>query len=105
MSYGIRRNDQVIVTAGKDRGKTGRVTRVQSAKNRVVIEGINIVTRHLGQQNNVRQGGPVQQEAPVHISNVKIICPGCNKSSKIKARFLEDGSKVRICQACSEVLE
>ena len=99
MSFGIRRNDQVLITAGKDRGKQGRVIRFEKKKNRV------FVTRHLGHQHGVRQSGLTTQEAPLDMSNIRIVCPTCNKPSRVGTRILEDGSKVRICKACDEVLE
>lgn len=105
MSVRIRPNDLIAVTAGKDRGRQGRVMRVLPKEEKVIVEGINFVTRHIGHRQNVRQSGRTQQEAPLHISNVKIVCPGCNKPSKLGSRILEDGSKVRVCKACNEVLE
>ena len=105
MAFGIRRNDQVLITAGKDRGKQGRVIRFEKRKNRVYVEGLNLVTRHLGQQRGVRQSGLTTQEAPLDMSNIRIVCPTCEKPSRIGTRILEDGSKVRICKACDEVLE
>lgn len=105
MAYRIRRNDMVVVLAGKDRGKQGRVVRVIPRQKRIVVEGVNVITRHIGRRSGVRQTGLVQQEAPLDLSNVKIVCPSCEKPSRVGSRFLEDGTKVRICKACNEVLE
>ena len=105
MAFGIRRNDQVLITAGKDKGKQGRVIRFEKKKNRVFVEGLNLVTRHIGQQQGVRQSGLTTQEAPLNMSNIRIVCPTCDTPSRVGTRILEDGSKVRICKACDEVLE
>ena len=105
MAYGIRRNDMVVVITGKDRGKQGRVVRMLPRERRIVVEGVNMITRHVGRRSGVRQTGLIQQEAPLALSNVKIVCPSCEKPSRIGSRFLEDGTKVRICKACNEILE
>ncbi len=105
MSYSIRRNDTVVVLAGKDRGKRGRVIRLVPREHRIVVEGVNMITRHIGHRHGVRQTGRVRQEAPLNLSNVKLVCPQCDKPSRLGSRFLEDGTKVRICKACNEVLE
>ncbi len=105
MAFGIRRNDQVLITAGKDKGKQGRVIRFEKKKNRVFVEGLNLVTRHIGQQKGLRQSGMTTQEAPLNMSNIRIVCPTCDTPSRVGTRILEDGSKVRICKACDEVLE
>ncbi|NQW16000.1 MAG: 50S ribosomal protein L24 [Chloroflexi bacterium] len=105
MAFGIRRNDQVVITAGRDKGKRGRVLRVEPRKDRLFVEGLNIVTRHLGQQGGQTRGGLTTKEAPLNMSNVKIVCPSCDEKSRIGTRILGDGTKVRICKACNEVLE
>ncbi len=105
MGFGIRRNDQVVITAGRDKGKRGRVIRLEPRKNRLFVEGLNIVTRHLGQQGGTARGGLTTKEAPLNISNVKIVCPSCDEDSRIGTRILGDGTKVRVCKACNEVLE
>jgi large subunit ribosomal protein L24 len=105
MSLGIRRNDTVEITAGRDKGKRGRVLRVEPRKRRAFVEGLNIVTRHLGQQQGVRQSGLTTKEAPIDVSNIRIICTSCNKASRIGTRVIADGTKVRVCKACNGVLE
>jgi large subunit ribosomal protein L24 len=100
----LRRDDNVIVIAGRERGKTGKVLRVLTEENRVVIERVNVVKRHLkprGQQ----QGGIIEKEAPVHASNVQPLCSRCGKPARVGARRLEDGSGVRICKRCDEQLD
>jgi large subunit ribosomal protein L24 len=102
----LRRNDNVVVMTGKDRGKSGRVLRVVADKNRLVVEGVNIVKRHTkpNPQRNIK-GGIVEREAAVHVSNVQLVCPECGKPTRIGKRILEDGRKVRICRKCEGVVD
>jgi large subunit ribosomal protein L24 len=102
----IRKNDNVVVTTGKDRGKRGRVVRLVPEKNRLVVEGVNIIKRHTrpNPQKNVK-GGVVEREAPLHASNVQIVCPECGKPTRIGKKVLDDGRKVRVCRKCDGVLD
>jgi large subunit ribosomal protein L24 len=102
----LRRNDNVVVMTGKDRGKSGRVLRVVADKNRLVVEGVNIIKRHTkpNPQRNIK-GGIVEREAAVHVSNVQLVCPECGKPTRIGKRILEDGRKVRICRKCEGVVD
>ena len=102
----IRRNDNVVVTAGKDRGKRGRVLKVLPERNRLVVEGVNFVKRHT-KPNPQRQikGGVVEREASLHASNVQLVCPECSAPTRIGRRILEDGRKVRICRKCEGVVD
>jgi large subunit ribosomal protein L24 len=101
----IRSGDTVLVVAGKDKGKTGRVERQETKVNRVVVEGVNLITRHVRPRPNVRQSGRIQQEAPIHVSNVVLVCNKCAKPTKPKTVFLETGSRVRSCPLCEEVID
>jgi large subunit ribosomal protein L24 len=102
----IRRNDTVIVTAGRDRGKRGRVLRVLPADNRLLVEGVNLIKRHTrpNPQRNIK-GGIVEREASLHASNVQLVCPECGKTTRIGRRILNDGRKVRICRKCEGVVD
>ena len=102
----LRRNDNVVVMTGKDRGKSGRVLRVVADKNRLVVEGVNIIKRHTkpNPQRNIK-GGIVTREASLHASNVQLVCPECGKPTRIGKRILEDGRKVRICRKCEGVVD
>jgi large subunit ribosomal protein L24 len=102
----IRRNDTVIVTTGKDSGKRGRVLKVLPEKNRVVVEGVNIIKRHTrpNPQRNI-QGGIVEREGALHASNVQLVCPECNTQTRIGHKILGDGRKVRICRKCEGVVD
>jgi large subunit ribosomal protein L24 len=102
----IRKNDNVVVTTGKDRGKRGRVLRVVADKNRLVVEGVNIIKRHTkaNPQKQIK-GGVVEREAPLHASNVQLVCPECGKPTRLGRKILGDGRKVRICRKCEGVVD
>ena len=102
----IRRNDNVVVITGKDRGKRGRVLKVEPAKNRLVVEGVNFIKRHT-KPNPQRQikGGVVEREASLHASNVQFVCPECGKPTRLGRKILGDGRKVRICRKCEGVVD
>jgi len=101
----IRAGDTVLVIAGRDKGKTGRVERQDPQKDRVVVEGVNIVTRHMRGRPGVRQSGRIQMEAPLHASNVALICNKCNRPTKPRIAFLETGARVRSCPKCQEIID
>ena len=102
----IRRNDNVVVVAGKDRGKRGRVLKVQPEVNRLIVEGVNFVKRHTRPNpgRNIR-GGIVEREASLHASNVRLVCPECGAATWIGRRLLGDGRKVRVCCKCDGVVD
>jgi large subunit ribosomal protein L24 len=102
----IRRNDNVVVTTGKDRGKRGRVLKVLPEKNRLVVEGVNIIKRHTrpNPQRNIK-GGVVTREASLHASNVQLVCPECGVMTRIGHKVLGDGRKVRVCRKCDGVVD
>ena len=102
----IRKNDNVLVITGRDRGKKGRVLRVIPDKGRVIVEGVNFIKRHTkpNPQKNIK-GGIVQREASLNASNVQIVCPACNTPTRIGNRILDDGSRVRICRKCKGVVD
>ena len=101
----IRSGDTVLVIAGKDKGKTGRVDRLHSKQDRITVEGVNRITRHVKPRPNVRQSGRIQQDAPIHISNVVLICNKCNRPTKPSVVFLETKDRVRGCPRCGEVID
>lgn len=101
----IRRDDNVTIISGKDRGKTGKVNRVIPEKNRVVVAGANIATKHVKNRPGVRQAGIIHVEAPLHMSNVMLICPNCNKPTRVGHHFLDDGTKVRACKKCGQNID
>jgi large subunit ribosomal protein L24 len=101
----IRKNDTVVVTTGKDRGKRGRVLRVLPAKNRLIVEGVNLIKRHTrpNPQRNVK-GGVVEREAALDASNVQIVCPECGKATRI-GRDARGDRRIRICRKCEGVVD
>ncbi len=101
----IRKNDTVLVTAGKDKGKTGKVRFAYPKKERIMVEGINFIKRHIRARGRVRQAGIIQLEAPIPMSNVMLLCSRCNRPTRVSSRFLEDGKKVRLCRSCGEVID
>jgi len=107
MSMRIKKNDVVMVLAGRDRKMRGKVLEVQADRQRVIVEGGNKVKRHVkaGSDPKAPQGGIIDAPAPLHISNVKLICGSCNQPTKFGVRRLEDGRKVRFCRKCNENLD
>jgi large subunit ribosomal protein L24 len=101
----LRKDDTVMVVAGKDRGKTGKVLRVLADRDRVLIERVNLSKRHTKPRGVQQPGGIVEREAPVHVSNVLPICGRCNRPTRIGRRRLEDGRAVRTCRRCGEQLD
>ncbi len=101
----IRRDDTVLVISGKYRGKKGKVIRAFPALNRVVVQGVNLRKRHRRPSKDLPQGGIVEAEGPIDRSNVMLVCPKCSKPTRIGARILEDGKKVRICKKCGEAID
>jgi large subunit ribosomal protein L24 len=101
----IRKNDTVLVIAGKDRGKKGRVRRALPKSECVVVEGLNMIKRHSRARRAARQAGIVELEAPIHVSNVMFLCEKCKKPARVGITTLEDGRKVRHCRACREAID
>ncbi|MFH1594449.1 MAG: 50S ribosomal protein L24 [Candidatus Omnitrophota bacterium] len=99
----IKKNDTVVVLAGKDKGKKGVVLEVIPAKNRMIVEGVNFVKKHMRRTRDDQKGGVVQKEAPIHRSNLAIFCKGCNGPTKVGFNMLSDGTKARFCPKCKEV--
>ena len=101
----IKKNDQVKVIAGKEKGKTGKILTVMPKKGCVIIEKINFVKRHTRPSGQARQGGILEKEAPIHISNVMVVCNKCNSPVRVGQKALEDGKKARYCKKCGELLD
>ena len=101
----IRKNDSVMVIAGKERGKTGKVLRVLSDKDAIIIERINLVKRHSKPRGPQQPGGIVEKEASIHASNLMIMCDKCNAPVRVGRKILSDGKKIRICWRCGEALD
>ena len=101
----IRKDDTVLVIAGKDKGKTGKVRIAHPKEEKILVDGINFIKRHTKARGTVRQAGIIQLEAPIPMSNVMLLCSRCNRPTRVGFRFLEDGRKVRVCRSCHEVID
>jgi len=101
----VKKNDMVKIIAGKEKGKTGKVLRVFPAKGRVVVESLNIIKRHTRPTQVNPDGGIIEKEAPVSISNVMLICASCNEPARTGIRILDDGNKARYCKKCNEIVD
>ncbi len=97
----VKKDDMVKIIAGKEKGKTGKVLRVFPAKGRVVVENLNVIKRHTRPSQINPEGGIVEKEAPLSISNVMLVCGSCNEPTRTGVRKLEDGSKARYCKKCN----
>ena len=103
MAMNIKKNDTVIVLSGKDRGKTGKVLGTVPSDAKVVVEGINLATCHIKPRKQGEEGGIVQREAALYASKVQVVCPKCNKGTRV-AHKIVDGKKVRVCKHCGAEL-
>ncbi|MDH5637568.1 MAG: 50S ribosomal protein L24 [Nitrospinota bacterium] len=101
----VKRNDVVVVIAGADKGKKGKILEVISSEGRVIVEKVNIVKRHQRPTQQQRQGGIIEREAKIDASNVQLFCSKCDKPVRIGHQRLEDGKKVRICRKCGEMMD
>lgn len=100
----IKKNDKVIVLVGKEQGKIGNVLKVDMEKGCAIVEKINVMKRHSRARSKTPKGGIIEKEAPIHISNLMLICNKCAEPTRIGKRTLEDGSRVRVCKKCGELL-
>lgn len=101
----LKKDDKVKITTGKDKGKIGKVLKVDRKKERVLIENVNIIKRHQRPSAQNRQGGIIETEAPLNWSNVMLMCNKCVKPVRIKMQQLDDGKKVRVCRKCNEQID
>ncbi|WP_369681998.1 50S ribosomal protein L24 [Malonomonas rubra] len=97
----VKKDDMVKIIAGKEKGKTGKVLRVFPAKGRVVVENLNVIKRHTRPSQLNPEGGIVEKEAALSISNVMLVCSSCNEAARTGIRKLDDGSKARYCKKCN----
>lgn len=100
----IRKDDNVLITAGKDRGRTGKVHRVMPETSQVIVSGVNMIKRHQKARGVARQAGIIEREAPLDISNIALVCGKCNRPTRVGYRSLPDGAKERFCKACGEII-
>ncbi len=103
--FKIKKNDVVMVIAGKDKGKTGKVMRIIPKSERAIVEKINMVKRHMKPNQQNRQGGILEKESPISISNLMLVCSKCTDPTRVGYKKLEDDRKVRFCKKCNEVID
>jgi large subunit ribosomal protein L24 len=101
----IRKNDSVMVIAGRERGKTGKVLKVIPDESRAVVERVNLVKRHARARGPQQLGGIMEKEASIHLSNLMVMCDKCNAPVRLGRKILPDGTKVRICRQCQESVD
>ncbi|NLJ98453.1 MAG: 50S ribosomal protein L24 [Tissierellia bacterium] len=101
----VKNGDTVIVISGKDKGKKGKVLKVNPKENKVIVEGINMLTKHMKAQGPGQEGGIISQEGAINASKVMYYCEKDETGVRVGSKFLEDGSKVRVCKKCGEVLD
>lgn len=105
MGLDIKKNDTVLVITGDEKGKRGRVLSVEKEKNRILVESVNMIKKHMKPNKQYSQGGIIEKEAPLHRTNIMLVCPKCDKPTKIGNSVLEDGQKMRSCKQCGEVVD
>ena len=101
----VHREDTVLVLTGKDRGKKGRVIRLFPKVEKALVEKINMVKRHTRPTQQLPQGGILEKEAPVHLSNLQVVCAKCGKATRVAHKALASGQKARVCKKCGEILD
>jgi len=101
----LKADDQVEVIAGKDKGRVGKILKVFPVDSKATVERINMIKRHTKPKDSSQQGSIVEREAPIHVSNLQLICPECAQTGRVGRKVLEDGTKVRFCKKCGESIE
>lgn len=101
----VKKGDMVVVLSGKDKDKKGKVLEVMASEGRVIVEGVNMATKHKKPSKKVQQGGIIHQEAPFSSSKVAVYCPSCGTGRRFRKELLNDGTKVRKCAKCGEILD
>ncbi len=105
MGLSLKKNDTVFVISGDEKGKKGRVLAVYPKKEALIVERLNMIKRHMKPSKKYSQGGIIEKEAPLRISNVMLVCTKCDKPTRIGQKILESGLKVRVCRKCEEVID
>ena len=105
MAMHVKKDDRVVVISGKDKGKKGKVLIAQPAKRRVIVEKVNMLTKHTRPRKQGDAGGIIHQEGPIDASNVMLVCNKCGKATRIGFKILKDGSKTRVCKKCGETFD
>jgi large subunit ribosomal protein L24 len=101
----IKKNDTVLVIAGKEKGKKGKVRFAYPRENKIIIEGVNFIKKHARATGQVKQAGIIELEAKLQVSNVMLLCGKCNKPTRVGTKVLGDGRRARFCRVCNEVID
>ena len=101
----LRVNDKVEVITGKDKGRVGKILKIEKDTDRIIVERINMIKKHKKASDATQSGQIIEREAGIHISNVMLVCPECAETVKIGKKILDDGSKTRVCNACKATIE
>lgn len=101
----IKKNDSVIVIAGNDKGKKGKVLKTMPDKGRAIVEGVNFIKRHTKPRKQGEKSGILEKEAPIDVTNLMVICSKCDKGIRVGNRTLADGKRARVCKSCGEMLD
>ncbi|KUK84480.1 MAG: 50S ribosomal protein L24 [Mesotoga infera] len=94
-----------MVISGKDRGKKGKVLKTIPSENKIIVEGVNFTKKHQRPTNQYREGGIIERESPIYVSKVMVVCPNCDKPTRVAHKILENGEKVRSCKKCGEIID
>lgn len=105
MGLGIKENDTVMIVSGDEKGKKGRVIAVYPEEEKILVEKVNIIKRHMKPSKKYTQGGIIEKEGHIHRANVVLLCPKCEKPTTIGYTILENGTKVRACKRCKEIID
>lgn len=101
----VKKDDKVLILAGKDKGKSGKVLKAMPAENRVIVESVNMIKKHQRPGKMGQDSGIIEREAPLNVSNVMLVCPSCKEASRTGMKILEDGAKVRYCKKCGQTID
>ncbi len=101
----LKRGDIVLIILGEDRGRKGKILSIDKKKDFIIVEGARLAKKHMRPRKQGEQGGIIEKEAPIHISNLKLVCPKCGKSTRVQKSILENKKRVRVCNKCGEFID
>lgn len=101
----LKKGDVVVVVSGNDRGKKGKILSIDKKQNRIVVEGVHMIKKHMRPRKQGEQGGIIEKEATIHLSNIKLVCPKCGEPTRVQKKKLENNKSVRVCNKCGEFID
>ncbi|TET17473.1 MAG: 50S ribosomal protein L24 [Candidatus Cloacimonadota bacterium] len=101
----LKKGDHVLIISGEDRGKKGKILSIDKTKNKIIVEGANLIKKHVRPRKQGEQGGIIEKEGTVHVSNLKLICPKCGEPTRIQKSALDNQKRVRVCNKCGEFID